>query len=58
MVELKNEFKFFKLSLPYPADGVDCIEGGLRIIENKMVELAPMETVPVESMRATNRHRR
>jgi len=58
MVELKNEFKFFKLSLPYPADGLDCLQAGLKIIEKKVAELAPVDYIPVESMRANNRHRR
>lgn len=58
MKELKNEFKFFKLSLPYPADGIDCLEGGLRIIEKKVAELIPPDFIPSEDIRANNRHRR
>lgn len=58
MQELENEFKFFTLALKYPADGIDAVEGGKRIIERKMAELIPMDYIPVESFRPSNRHRR
>ncbi|MDH6357234.1 hypothetical protein [Parabacteroides sp. PF5-9] len=58
MVELDNEFKYFKLSLPYPADGLDCLQGGNKIIENKVAELAPVTVIKIESLRNNNRHRR
>lgn len=58
MDELNNEFQFFTLALDYPADGVDCVEGAKRIIENKLRELVPPTNIPVKAMRKFNRHRR
>lgn len=58
MDELNNEFQFFTLALDYPADGVDCVEGAKRIIENKLRELTPSTVIPAKAMRKYNRHRR
>lgn len=38
---LADEFKYFTMALTYHADGVDCVEGGLRYINNKIVKLSP-----------------
>lgn len=36
MKELRDQFTLFDLSLPYPADGPDCIESAIVIIDEKM----------------------
>ena len=58
MIELMDQFKLFELTLPYPADGPDCIEGGNRIIDNKQHELQPKSTIPRTVTRKQNKHRR
>ena len=39
MKELLDQFKLFDMTLSYPADGPDCIEGGNRIIDNKTASM-------------------
>lgn len=46
MQRLVEQFSLFTLSLKFPADGPDCIEGGYRAIKNKTVELQPTITLP------------
>ena len=58
MEELNNEFQYFDMALNYPADGIDCIEGAKRVIENKMQELTPATVIPAKSMRKFNKYRR
>lgn len=58
MMELVNEFKFFTLGLRYPADGIDCIEGALRIIERKNTELRGIDSDVVSGGRGPGRYRR
>jgi len=58
MKELIDQFKLFELTLPYPADGPDCIEGGNRIIDKKQHELQPKSTIDRETIRKQNKHRR
>jgi hypothetical protein len=57
MVELVEQFKLFELTLPYPADGPDCIEGGNRILDNKRLELQPKITIK-RNVINRNKHRR
>lgn len=41
MQELIEQCKLFELSLPYPADGPDSLEGGIRALEDKLRERQP-----------------
>ena len=52
------EYKEDEYAVLYPADGVDCIEGAKRIIENKLQELVPATVIPAKSMRKFNKYRR
>lgn len=58
MKELVDQFKLFEMTIPYPADGPDCIEGGLRIINNKQHELQPKSTIDRATLKKQNKHRR
>ncbi len=55
MKRLEDQFKLFTLRLKFPADGPDCVEGGLRILKRKVQQLQP---VVVERYNPkSNRHR-
>lgn len=41
---LEDQFKLFTLRLKFPADGPDCVEGGLRILKKKVQQLQPVVT--------------
>lgn len=43
---LDEEFKFFTMALKFHADGVDCVEGGNRFIDDKICQMHPIETTP------------
>lgn len=58
MTELNNEFQYFDMALNYPADGIDCVEGAKRVIENKMQELIPITAIPAKAFRKFNKYRR
>lgn len=57
MVRLHDQFQLFNLSLTYPADGPDSIEGGNRIIDYKAKEAEPARTTPRKSLRSRNKNR-
>ena len=57
MQELINQFKLFEMHLPYNADGPDCIEGGITILENKVVEMEPTVTISYEELNEDNPYR-
>ena len=38
MQELRDQFSLFEMSLPYNADGPDCIEGGFTLLDEKLKE--------------------
>ena len=46
MKRLAEQFTLFTLSLKYPADGPDLVEGGWRIIRNKRHETEPAMALP------------
>lgn len=46
MQALDEEFKFFTMTLKFHADGVDCVEGGNRFIDDKLAQMHPVETTP------------
>lgn len=58
MQRLVDQFKLFTLRLKFPADGPDCIEGALRILNNKTRELQPPVFISRNTLRKQNRHRR
>lgn len=45
MQELISQFKLFELTLPYAADGPDCIEGAISLTKTKTAELEPTVVV-------------
>lgn len=57
MVRLADQFLLFTLSLKFPADGPDCIEGAKRIIDHKQQRMAPPVTIPVRAFRFKNKYR-
>lgn len=56
MKELRDQFQLFELSLPYPADGPDCIESAAYIIDEKMKQCSSViDTIGIGSFRTSNR---
>ena len=45
MRRLDDQFKLFTLRLKFPADGPDCVEGGLRILKKKVQQLEPVTVI-------------
>lgn len=54
MKELIDQFKLFELNLPFCADGPDCIEGGINIINEKIRELEPGITLSYNDFKDQN----
>lgn len=54
---LEVQFRLFTLKLKYPADGPDCVEGALRIIDQKQLSSAPPIKVSSKTSRNSNKHR-
>lgn len=54
MQELINQFKLFELTLPYPADGPDAVEGAASIVDIKTAELEPTVTVSYQEINELN----
>ena len=57
MKELINQFDLFEMTLPYPADGPDCIQGGNRAIDRKNASLQKTITVSRTTSRQKNKYR-
>jgi len=57
MKRLAEQFQLFTLTLKAPADGPDCVEGGLRIIKKKIGQLAPPTVITTADVRKNNKHR-
>jgi len=57
MKRLAEQFQLFTLSLKFPADGPDCIEGAKRVIERKMNQLLPPVILTTKDTRKLNKHR-
>lgn len=52
MAELHDQFSLFEMSLPYNADGPDCIEGAVKIIDDKMLEASSaIDTIPFSTFK-------
>ena len=54
MQELINQFKLFELSMPYPADGCDAVEGGVTMTDTKTNELEPVYTIGYNELNENN----
>lgn len=57
MKRMVEQFRLFNLSLTYPADGPDSVEGGNRIIDRKMRAAEKPAIVSRKSVRHTNKYR-
>ena len=57
MKELEDQFKLFTLSLRYPADGPDAVEGGNRIIDELMRRAEPPVFKTRKDLRGSNKRR-
>ena len=57
MQELINQFKLFELTLPYPADGPDAVEGAVTITDLKTAEMEPTYTVSYAELNEDNPYR-
>ena len=57
MKRLEEQFLMFTLSLKYPADGPDCVEGALRWLRDKAATADPTETIPVTYFTKNNTKR-
>lgn len=54
MQELVNQFCLFELTLPYPADGPDAVEGGITMLDAKTAELEPVVTITYKDINEGN----
>lgn len=54
MQELINQFSLFELTLPYPADGPDAVEGGITMLDVKTAELEPVVTMSYKDINEGN----
>lgn len=54
MQELVNQFSLFELTLPYPADGPDAVEGGITMLDVKTAELEPVVTMSYKDINEGN----
>jgi hypothetical protein len=45
MQELVNQLQLFELTMPYPADGPDAIEGAITMLQTKTQEVEPIITM-------------
>ena len=57
MRELDDQFRLFTLSLRYPADGPDAVEGGNRIIDELLRRAEPPVFKTRKDLRKRNTHR-
>lgn len=54
---LEDEFRYFTMALRFHADGVDCIEGGNWIIDEKMGELMPSSYISYKTLARRSKNR-
>lgn len=57
MQELIEQGKLFEMHLPYPADGLDAVEGAISLIKEKRLELDPPHTISYEEAYKDNPYR-
>ena len=58
MQELASQFELFEMTLPYAADGPDCIEGANRILDHKQIALQPLIAIKTSFFTKRNKYRR
>ena len=54
MQELINEGKLFEMHMPYPADGLDALEGAVSIHKSKTLELEPPTVLSYADIKTNN----
>ena len=54
MQELINQFQLFELTMPYPADGPDAVEGAITMVDAKTAEVEPIITYSNDDINANN----
>lgn len=54
---LEDEFKYFTMALNFHADGMDCIEGGNWIIDQKIQELRPSTYISTKQIARMSKNR-
>ena len=53
MQELMDQFRLFEMSLPYCADGPDCIEGAVTALDGKLAEISSaVDTISPNSLKS------
>ena len=57
MVELINQGTLFEMHMPYPADGLDAVEGGISITKSKSAELDPPVVIGYDEFLKDNPYR-
>lgn len=57
MKELEDQFKLFTLTLKYPADGPDAVEGGRRKLDQMQAALEPPVKIMAKQTRTNNKYR-
>lgn len=57
MQELITQFKLFELTLPYPADGPDAVEGAVSLIDEKSADMEPTFTMSYAQLNEDNPYR-
>ena len=51
MAELLDQFKLFEMTMPYPADGPDCVEGAIAELKRRLqLELCHVDTFTREDL--------
>ena len=56
--EMRDQFALFELTLPYPADGPDAVEGAVNVIARKTREMAPGLAIGYGELREGDRRNR
>lgn len=54
MQELVSQFRLFELTMPYPADGPDAVEGAVAITDEKAAESEPVATISYKELNEQN----
>ena len=57
MQAMRDQFSLFELSLPFPADGPDAVEGAVNVISSKEREMDPGVTIGYRELREHNDNR-
>ena len=54
---LEEEFKYFTMALSFHADGMDCLEGGNWLIDQKLLAMQPSSSIPMKSFVRRSKNR-